>query len=395
MRSLPRTSVFLALLIPLLQSIPRPALAAEPEKPWRVAYDRCQKLSNDGDYTTALEACEQAYSLNPDPGILAYIAQIQTALLHPVQAREALDRYLRSGPVDDADRKTAEAQIRYLETRISTLLVTTSMQGAEIRVDDQVIDRGSLAQGVQLMAGAHQITLQAQGETFNRFVVLRGGERTQLELPGPGSITLSCAVPETRFFIDDRELDAGQASRGVPRAAGNHRVTFKAGSNAWLTETVLVSPDQVVSVVCTPSALAQGTATRPGMNPRGYWVTGAGLSLGIAALVTAIYNGNEYDRWQTANESLRSNQSKLEFDQFKNQAADNDQLMENIQTRRKVAIGLGIAGGLVTAGGVALLFHDSTASTRQGSNSWLRSMASGLRFNGATSSGEIAWGGTW
>src|SRR4051812_29556686 len=107
MRSILTTPVLLALLVPLLQSTVRPAFAAEPDKPWRAAYNRCQKLSNEGDYTGALEACEQAYALNADPGILAYIAQIQTALLRPVQARDALERYLRPGSIEHEDRKTA------------------------------------------------------------------------------------------------------------------------------------------------------------------------------------------------------------------------------------------------------------------------------------------------
>ncbi|HEY0466173.1 MAG TPA: hypothetical protein VGC79_18310, partial [Polyangiaceae bacterium] len=136
-------------------------------------------------------------------------------------------------------------------------------------------------------------------------------------------------------------------------------------------------------------------AARPAMKQRGYWVTGAGLALGVTALATGIYNASEHNRWQTANESLRTNQSKLEFSEFKSQAQENDQLMESIQTRRKVAIGLGIAGGLVTAGGVALLFHDSASAKAQGSNSWPRRIAAGLSISGAVSSGEIAWRGAW
>ena len=227
MRPIPPTSVLLALLIPLLQSVAGPVSAAEPGKPWKALFARCQKLSNEGDYQGGLEACDKAYELNPDPGILAYMAQIHTALLHPVQARETLERYLHSGTIDEANRKTAEAQLRYLETLLGTLLITTSVAGAEVRVDDQVIDPGALAHGVQLTAGAHRVTLRAKSATFSRFVLVRAGERTRVELPASGSIALSCAVPEARFFIDDQEVDAAEASNGATRAAGSHRVTFK------------------------------------------------------------------------------------------------------------------------------------------------------------------------
>jgi hypothetical protein len=394
MRSIPRTAVLLALLIPLLQSIPHPALAAEPDKPWRVAYDHCQTLSNDGDYTGALDACEQAYALNPDPGILAYIAQIQTALLHPVQAREALERYLRSGTLDSADRKTAEAQIRYLDTQITTLLVDTPLEGAQLRVDDQLIDTRALARGVPLPVGAHRVTLHAKGATFSRFIVLRSGERTRLELPGSGSISLSCAVPGTRFFIDDQEVDAAQASRGVPRAAGSHRILFKAETTSWLDRRVMVTPDERVTIVCTTP---QPGAVQSAMNPRGYWVAGAGLALGVAALTTAIYNGSEYKRWQTANDDLRDRlqREELSLTEGAYRAQETGELMESIKTRRNVALGLGIGSALVTATGVALLFADSATSAHSGVSSWLRKVAAGLTVNGVPTSGEVAWRAVW
>ena len=394
MRSPPKPSVLLALLVPLWQAMARPALASEPEKPWRAAYDRCQKLSGDGDYTGALQACEQAYAFNPDPGILAYIAQIQTALLHPVQAREALERYLRAGPIDSADRKTAEAQLRYLESQISTLSIVTHSPGGEVRVDDQPLDAATLARGVQLVAGAHRVTLQVQDETFTRFVFLRGGERQQLELPGSGTISLSCAAAEARFFIDDREVDAARASQGVASAPGSHRITFEAGNSSWPAQSVTVAPDQRVTVVC---AAPTPVPARPAMNPRGYWVTGAGLAVGVAALTTAIYNGSEYNRWQTANDDLRDSlrQNDLTLAEGASRAEDNDRWMESIKTRRKVAIGLGVASALVTAGGVALIVADSATRARSGSGSWFRRVADGLTVDGSRTSGEIAWRCAW
>lgn len=388
-------SLALALLVPCLQLSARAAHAAEPEKPWKTLYERCQTLSNDGDYVAALGACEQAYALNPDPGILAYIAQIQTALLHPVQARDALLRYLQSGRLESADRKTAEAQVRYLDTLIGTLSVSTRLEGAEIRVDDQLVDTGALATGAPFAAGSHQVTLTAQGLTSSRFVVLRGGERTQIELPGSGSIAMSCAVPETQFFIDGQPVDAAQAARGVPRAAGTHRVVFKSGATTSPEQPVTLSADERVAVVCTSLAVGEPGTGRRGMNPRGYWVTGAGLSLGVVAIATAIYNSSEYKRWEDANDSLARNMSKLPFAESREQSNANDDLMASIKTRRNVSIGFGIAGAVLTAGGVALLFADSKAAQRSYARSWFGKVATGLSVNGAKGLGEIAWRGAW
>lgn len=354
---------------------------------------RCEQLGTEGKYRDALEACERAAETNPDPELLTYIAQIQTALLHPVQAREALRRYLEAGQLKPGERKTAEDQIRFLDSQIATLSVTTRLEGAEIRVDDEVMDPNVLDRGVPLPTGAHRVTLQAKGSTFSRFISLRAGEPTRIELPGSGTIALSCAIPQVRFFIDDQEVNRALAARGVPRDAGSHRVTFKAGATTWPAETVTVNPDERTSVVCAPSPAPLPPPRRAGINTRGYWVTGTGLALGVAALATAVYNGHQYDKWRTANDRLRT--ERLTFEQQNQIDAANNQLRESIQTTRKVAAGLGIASGLVTAGGVALLFSDYRKPAQNGSSSWFRKVANGLTVNGALTSGEIAWRNTW
>jgi DNA-binding XRE family transcriptional regulator len=121
------------------------------------------------------------------------------------------------------------------------------------------------------------------------------------------------------------------------------------------------------------------------------------LALAGAALAAAIYNGSEYDRWKTANDSLRRAMlaQELALTEQARRAKENNQLMDSIQTRRKVAIGLGITGALVTAGGVLLLFTDSAAAERNGSSSWFRKIAAGMTIDGAMHSGEIAWHGAW
>lgn len=392
----PVSTISVLLLVPLLQCVTRPARAADAAKPWRVAYDHCQKLNSQGDYDNALAECERAYALNPDPGIVAYIAQIQTALLHPVQARAALLRYLKSDQLDEENRKTAEAQIRYLETLIGTLSVTTHLAGAEIRVDDQVLEPSVRERGISLPSGSHRVTLKANDATYSQYIVLRAGERTRLELPGSGSIALRCNVPQVRTFIDDREVDVAQASNGLPQAAGSHRVSFKAGTSTWPTQEVQVNPDERITAVCAAQSAAHGSAP-PKSNPRGYWIVGAGLALGGAALATAIYSGREYNRWQTANDSLRRDISteNLPFSEQTRRAQENEQLMDSIQQGRNVAIGLGIAAGLVTAGGVALLFADSPTPARNGSSAWPRKIATGVSLRAATTYGELTWRGAW
>jgi hypothetical protein len=385
------TSILLGLLIPLLPAAARPASEAEPAENFEVLSERCRTLTNLGQYPRALAACERARALTPQPWLQVYIAQLQTALLHPVQAREALEQYLLSKEISQENREMAWAMIRYLDTLLTTLIVTTDVEGAEVLVDDQVVDRSALARGVRVTTGAHRLTLRTQGPTFSRFIYLqRAGERTQIELPGSGTIALNCATPQVRFFVDDQEVSTAQAARGVPTTAGNHRVTIKVGSSPSQGQSVRVNPDERVSFLCAAQPASDDT---PAMNSRGFWVTGTGLALGVAALGTAIYNGNQYDKWEAANASLAG--TRLPIEQRLQVTQENNELMESIQTTRAVAVGLGIASGLVTAGGIALLFADSREPARNGSSSWFRKVAAGLSVNGAPNSGAIAWRGAW
>jgi hypothetical protein len=119
------------------------------------------------------------------------------------------------------------------------------------------------------------------------------------------------------------------------------------------------------------------------------------LTLGVAAIATAIYNSSEYERWEDANDNLARNISTLPFAESERQAQENDDLMQSIKTRRNVSIGLGVAGALVTAGGMAILFADSKTTERSAAGSLLRKVAMGLNFNGTKGLGEIAWQGSW
>jgi len=395
MRTFLSKARFFVLLVPLLQLRVHTAHAAEPEvTTWQTLFERCQKLSNKGDYTGALQACEQAYGQHADPGILAYKAQIYIVLLRPVEALETLEEYLKSPDISSAERETADAQRRYLETLIARLTVTTPLEGAEIRVDDQVVDTSVLAKGVRVAAGAHHIELKAPGATCGRFVVLRGGEHVQVEMPGSGTIVLTSAVPNTRFFIDEQEVSAAEAARGSARPAGRHRVAFKQGSTTSREQEVIVNPDERVVLASTPTA--EPPLTRS-INSRGYWVTGTGLALGVAALTTAIYNGTQYNRWETANDDLRNDlkDNTVTLVEAAHRAQENDQLMDSIKTGRKVAVGLGVTSALVTTGGILLLFADAKTPTNAGSNSWFRKVASAVTVSSAVNSGEIAWRGAW
>jgi len=393
MRPARTTSLLCALLVPLIASIARSAHAEEPAEASEELSAQCEKLTTEAKYKDALQACERAFELNRDPELLIDMARLYMVLMRPAAAHGALVRYLDSRPVDPERRKAAKDLLDYLETIIATLVVSTRAEGAQIRIDDEEQDLRALERGVKLTTGAHRVTLLANGTTFSRFVYLRARERAEIELPSHGTLAVSCTLPQLQTFIDDKEVDRAQASSGIPQAAGKHRVTFKAGTTLWSEQTVMVNPDERVTVVCT----AQGNPAKSAMNPRGYWVTGLGLSLGVAALATGIYNGHQYDQWETANNSLRENMRdrNLTFEQSQQIAQDNNQLMQSIQTTRAVAVGLGIGSALVTAGGIALLLNDSRKSPPSGSSSWLRRVAAGLTVNGAPASGEIAWRGAW
>ena len=110
------------------------------------------------------------------------------ALGRPIEAIEALTRYLRDGAdqVPLSRREQVQAQIALLESRLAELSVTTDRPGARSRVDGREVGRTPLYQPIRMAAGTHTVSITMEGITpIIKAIDLREGDRQALAFVVP------------------------------------------------------------------------------------------------------------------------------------------------------------------------------------------------------------------
>ncbi|HVY41245.1 MAG TPA: tetratricopeptide repeat protein [Polyangia bacterium] len=306
------------LLVPLLAAPSR--ADDDPREAAAAHYARGMELVNQGLYQAALEQFNDAYTASPHFAVLYNIGEAQMALGRPLEAIEALTKYLRDGAdqVPLSRREQVQAQIGLLESRLAELTVSANRQGAEIRVDGRDVGRTPLFQPIRLAAGAHTVTAAlASGEQITRDVPLKESERRTLELTfssplraPPGGVQDEATPPEGAL-----QLSAASAPPVQPwyyRGQTMRRMAY----------------------VCA-----------------GLGVVSGGLALGIY-----LSKRGQYSEWQAGDAALSND--TMGSVAYMRQAEANNGLASSLSSANAQIIGLSIAGGALVAAGVSLFFLD-------------------------------------
>src|SRR4051812_22489864 len=135
--SMARTLICCALVL-VASVVPRAGRAdGDSREQAGAAHARGIELAEQGLYAAAPEQFRSAYEKSPHFAVLYNIGQAQMALGRPIEAIEALTRYLRDGvdQVPLSRREQVHAQIALLESRLAELSVTTDRPGALVTVD--------------------------------------------------------------------------------------------------------------------------------------------------------------------------------------------------------------------------------------------------------------------
>jgi len=324
---------------------PREAAAAH--------YARGMELATQGLYEAALEQFNDAYAASPNFAVLYNIGEAQMALGRPLDAIEALTRYLRDGAdqVPLSRREQVQAQIGLLESRLAELTVNANRQGAAIRVDGRDVGRTPLFQPIRLAAGPHTVTASLpNGEQITRDVPLKESERQTVEL------TFTGPLPSPRAATVTPEEERGAA------------------------------PDADVSLFSKAAPPLPKPWYHRGKTMRrmAYTIAGVGVLCGGAALGTYLWKRNAYSDWQTGNAVLQND--PVGSAAYRMQASADNSLAASLTDANHAILGLSIAGGALVAAG-ATLFYLDRANGRQ---------ATELSLGwGGGSSATIIWGSTW
>jgi hypothetical protein len=137
-----------------------------------------------GEFKEALAEFEDAYQSAPNYRILYNIGLVNLQLNRYAAALVALERYLEDGgdEIDGERRENVIAELSQLRKKTGILSVASNVQGAEVRVDGQVVGVTPLG-GLRLDAGTHSVILLGKdGRSTIGTATVRGGEESRITL---------------------------------------------------------------------------------------------------------------------------------------------------------------------------------------------------------------------
>lgn len=144
-----------------------------------------QKLYKQARYAEAIAKFEEAYAVRPHPVIYFNIGKCNEQLGETAKALRNYRDYLRLAP-DAKDRETVTDAIANLERRLrekgqQQLMVFADPPSARISVDGKEL--GSSPASVELVAGNHTLTVQADGyEKVERSFVMQTTRATEMTI---------------------------------------------------------------------------------------------------------------------------------------------------------------------------------------------------------------------
>jgi hypothetical protein len=124
------------------------------------------KLYEQGDVAGALEKFNAAFAAYPSPKLMFNIGQANRDLSRPVEAMEALEKFLEGAPdaspetIADANKSVAE-----LRKKLGKIRVDCETPGAEVSVDGKSVGLTPLPDLIWTTPGRHQLTASRAGAT--------------------------------------------------------------------------------------------------------------------------------------------------------------------------------------------------------------------------------------
>jgi hypothetical protein len=280
-------------------------------------FERGLSFAKAGELESAIQEFETAYRTRPHFSVLYNLGQAYAALGRPIQAVDALERFLEQGgsQVPPPRRKEVEALLEKQRARIGHATLRVEPEGAELFVDGVSAGTGPFTDSVDLGQGLHVFAARKAGYT--------------------------------------------------PRAVS---VTVLPGETLELALVLVREPEPIPPVVSARPAVAVSTRTAPRETPpttapvrdtsssaRRTWAAGVGIGgflLSGAAIITYAVNDSRYDAWYADRARVDAAIKEggvtpalyLKERQLGQEAAE-------IQRMDDIALGLGLAGGaaLVTA----------------------------------------------
>jgi len=128
-------------------------------------FDRGREFFEDGDFSAALVEFRRAYELSPNYKLLYNVGQVCYQLQDYPCALQSFSKYLADGGSEVAASRVNEVQkeLEKLRARVARVVVSTTVPGAEVAVDDVPVGKTPLGTAVVVSAGRRRISASLKG----------------------------------------------------------------------------------------------------------------------------------------------------------------------------------------------------------------------------------------
>jgi len=162
----------------------KPETLLEPQDDARRHFDQGVVLYEEGDLPRALYEFQRAFELSDNYRLLYNIGVTQLELRDYASALRSFRSYLEQGGADVPEARRAEvvSQVEALRRRVGSLIVLTSIDGAEILIDGRVIGTTPMTAPVLVNIGPLTLEVRAKGyEPWRQAIAISSRDEIALD----------------------------------------------------------------------------------------------------------------------------------------------------------------------------------------------------------------------
>jgi hypothetical protein len=256
-----RTALIALALSTTRSAVAQPAPTPEEVQQAQVRWNEGKAYFDSGNFEAARVAFKQAYTVFPHAAFLQNLGEAEFRTGRNVEAARHFTAFLRaSSSGSPSQRELAKKSLVKAAEKLGAIVVTTNVDDAEIRVDDEVLGRsplGSLAWYVE--PGRHLVTARKEG-------YLDGSERIEV----PVGTTKSVMVRVQRVVGGTSESPPAEETKDHRPPASPH-------------------PSPNAPLAASTAASSADSGDRPALHPRTIvLLSGATLTVGSLVVGTAF-----------------------------------------------------------------------------------------------------------
>lgn len=198
----------------------------------RQRFDRGLRLFNQNSNEAALSEFLRVYDLIPHPRVLYNIGLVHAEMHSPIEAVAAFDRVLAApGDLEPAELQVAASRRADQAALIGELVITASVAGARIELDNVDIATTPVQAPLSVASGEHIVGVIVQGQyPERRRIVVAGRTRVEVhfelrELPARlAQVTVNANIPGADILIDGNVVGKTPLAASLALAPGTYRI---------------------------------------------------------------------------------------------------------------------------------------------------------------------------